>query len=65
MTYYTVSNGYVQPFWTDKFEISPTKGNRSFQRGVELGMDETAAWHLALWQMEMDRWFRDREELSD
>ncbi|NKS29195.1 hypothetical protein GS534_00425 [Rhodococcus hoagii] len=40
--------------------LSSLRGNRERGRGVEPGMDETAAWDLALWQLEMDQWFREQ-----
>ncbi|MBM4551500.1 hypothetical protein GS445_17825 [Rhodococcus hoagii] len=40
-------------------------GNRLQAFRVELRMDETAAWDLALWQLEMDRWFREQGDQLD
>ncbi|NKS55952.1 hypothetical protein GS500_26030 [Rhodococcus hoagii] len=43
MTYYTVANGEVQPFWTDKFGFFSGGWNRSASVDVEQGMDPIEA----------------------
>ncbi|BDC71094.1 hypothetical protein KAREA_10090 [Prescottella equi] len=54
MTYYTVANGEVQPFRTDKF-----CGNHASPARVQLDMNEEL-WDIALWQAEIDQHYLDQ-----
>lgn len=40
---------------------SSFQGNQIASGRVQPSMDETAAWHIALWEIEMQKYFAEEE----
>lgn len=51
----------VLPRRTNSASPSPGARNQQGMLGVSLGMDETAAWHIALWEIELQKYFAEDE----